>query len=260
MAPLIVRWRLLLSVRESTRVSKRKQRTVTPVHYRPRGLREKAADIRAMKRLLSARQGAFASVSAAGRCGAHTHLALETAHPNRRQCEVATRLSGKRGQVMSGSVGIAAYGSLLEDPDAEIETATADQGPQRSGGPTAHRPERDARHLALSGPARSHSMVVSGNMMPFKVEFVRSSNRRGGAPTLGIPSSAWRSKRRISTMALCSRWREPGSSTGTRQTYASIAVHGAGGGVIRFAGEEPRSTPPCTRVCQPGVSTPPPLR
>lgn len=53
---------------------------------------------------------------------------------------------------MNDSIGILAYGSLLKDPGAEIEKATVD--------------------------------VASGIKTPFKVEFARSSTRRGGAPTL----------------------------------------------------------------------------
>lgn len=53
---------------------------------------------------------------------------------------------------MNGSVGIFAYGSLIGNPGEEIEKATA--------------------------------RVVSGVKTPFKVEFARSSTKRGGAPTL----------------------------------------------------------------------------
>lgn len=59
---------------------------------------------------------------------------------------------GRAGKLMSGSVGILAYGSLLEDPGAEIEKASVS--------------------------------TVSGIKTPFKVEFARSSTRRGSAPTL----------------------------------------------------------------------------
>jgi len=53
---------------------------------------------------------------------------------------------------MTGTVGILAYGSLLEDPGAEIESATVN--------------------------------TVPGIRTPFKVEFARSSSKRSGAPTL----------------------------------------------------------------------------
>ena len=53
---------------------------------------------------------------------------------------------------MSGTVGILAYGSLLENPGAEIEKAMVHE--------------------------------VNGLKTPFSVEFARSSTKRGGAPTL----------------------------------------------------------------------------
>lgn len=56
------------------------------------------------------------------------------------------------GYDMTGTVGILAYGSLLEDPGAEIKKATVS--------------------------------TESGIITPFKVEFARTSTKRGGAPTL----------------------------------------------------------------------------
>ena len=58
----------------------------------------------------------------------------------------------KSGPVMDESIGILAFGSLIDDPGAEIEAALV------------------GRKLNIQ--------------TPFGVEFARSSNRRGGAPTL----------------------------------------------------------------------------
>jgi hypothetical protein len=56
-------------------------------------------------------------------------------------------------QSMSSSVGILAYGSLVDDPGQEIKSATV-------------------------------RIVQDGVLTPFKVEFARSSRTRAGAPTL----------------------------------------------------------------------------
>ena len=57
-----------------------------------------------------------------------------------------------RSKPMAKKIGILAYGSVIDDPGAEIEAATTEK--------------------------------IEGVLSPFKIEYARSSAKRGGAPTL----------------------------------------------------------------------------